>query len=230
MAVCLFASPTSFCAQFARICVYVYYRSWSGALVVWRCIHWSWTARAFFPSWVRWPRATEPAANMLHAVFLPPSFFECLCVCACRLSRVYVFACVFVCVFVYVLLSGFADHKPASQPPSCCMLDPLSLCAPMCLISHFSVCWCFRVCRGICIFCACVFVYLRGFADRWSAKNMLHARSLNTARCFAFPFPRHIFPNIPQPEIEDLPEPPEPLSPKLTDPNASTAWLSKSLN
>ena len=139
MAVCLCVSPTSFCAQFARICVYVYYRSWSGALVVWRCIHWSWTARAFFPSWVRWPQATEPAANMLHAVSVPPSFFECLCFCVCRFFRVYVFACVFVCVFVYVLSSGLADHKPASQPPSCCMLEPLSLFAPMCLF-HVSLC------------------------------------------------------------------------------------------
>ena len=229
MAVCLCVSPTSFCAQFARICVYVYYRSWSGALVVWRCIHWSWTARAFFPSWVRWPQATEPAANMLHAVSVPPSVFECLCFCVCRFFCVCICVricvCVCVCAFIWV-------RWPQTSEPATIMLHARSLVSvcPDVSFPRFSVCWCFRVCRGICIFCACVFVYLRGFADRWSAKNMLHARSLNTARCFAFPFPRHIFPNIPQPEIEDLPEPPEPLSPKLTDPNASTAWLSKSLN
>ena len=225
MAVCLCVFPSSICAQFARICVCVYYRSWSGALVVWRCIHWSWTARAFFPSWVRWPQATEPAANMLHAVSVPPSFFECLCLCVCRF--IYMCICVCVCVYAYIWV-----RLPQASEPALNMLHaPLSLCVSMCLFPRFCVCWWFCVCRGICVcICACVFVYLRGFADRWSAKNMLHARSLNTARCFAFPFPRHIFPNIPQPEIEDLPEPPEPLSPELTDPNASTAWLSKSLN
>ena len=150
-------------------------------------------------------------------MFLRLQVFLCVCIC--------VRICVRVCVFIWV-------RCPQTSEPATIILHARSLVSvcPDVSFPRFSVCWCFRVCRGICVFCACVFVYLRGFADRWSAKNMLHARSLNTARCFAFPFPRHIFPNIPQPEIEDLPEPPEPLSPKLTDPNASTAWLSKSLN
>ena len=135
--------------------------------------------------------------------------------------RVYLCVCLCICLYLGSLT---ASQRTSPQHAAC---SPVS----MCLFPRFCVCWWFCVCRGICVcICACVFVYLRGFADRWSAKNMLHARSLNTARCFAFPFPRHIFPNIPQPEIEDLPEPPEPLSPEFADPNASTAWLSKYLN
>ena len=170
----------------------------------------------------RKPPSQPPTCCML-SLCLPLSLSACVSAFA-GLS-----ACVFVCVFVYAYI--WVRLPQASEPALNMLHAPLSLCVSMCLFPRFCVCWWFCVCRGICVcICACVFVYLRGFADRWSAKNMLHARSLNTARCFAFPFPRHIFPNIPQPEIEDLPEPPEPLSPKLTDPNASTAWLSKSLS
>ena len=81
--------------------------------------------------------ASQPPTCCMLSLCLPLSLSAC--VSAFAGFSVYVFACVLVCVFVYVLLSGFADHKPASQPPSCCMLDPLSLCAPMCLF-HVSLC------------------------------------------------------------------------------------------
>ena len=84
----------------------------------------------------RKPPSQPPTCCML-SLCLPLSLSAC--VSAFAGFFVCVFACVFVCVFVYVLSSGFADHKPASQPPSCCMLEPLSLFAPMCLF-HVSLC------------------------------------------------------------------------------------------
>ena len=94
---------------------------------------------------------------MLHAVSVPPSFFECLCLCVCRFICVCI--CVCVCVYAYIWV-----RLPQASEPALNMLHaPLSLCVSMCLFPRFCVCWWFCVCRGICVYiCACVFVKRAG--------------------------------------------------------------------